>query len=217
MKEREYTPKRKWRIECTEEKLRLIANSVEDITRFIGGQPQMMYCLSLFDHGNEIGEYMHQNLRPMMHPNMTSDCVGWNGRCTDNKYVRHNVAQGYATYKSILHALATEYDWDNVHSGFVLTCEEGGELMDVRPVDENEPERTDYWTATNPDGKQYTYRSNPLRRQWANGWGWEASDGSWYIGEDGTKALVELLRLPRLTWEDEPYKFTVLKPKKDGK
>ena len=98
--EREYTPKRKWRIECTEEKLRLIANSVEDITRFIGGQPQMMYCLSLFDHGNEIGEYMHQNLRPMMHPNMTSDCVGWNGRCTDNKYVRHNVAQGYATYKS---------------------------------------------------------------------------------------------------------------------
>lgn len=177
----------------------------------------MMYCLSLFDHGNEIGEYMHQNLRPMMHPNMTSDCVGWNGRCTDNKYVRHNVAQGYATYKSILHALATEYDWDNVHSGFVLTCEEGGELMDVRPVDENEPERTDYWTATNPDGKQYTYRSNPLRRQWANGWGWEASDGSWYIGEDGTKALVELLRLPRLTWEDEPYKFTVLKPKKDGK
>lgn len=217
MKEREYTPKRKWRIECTEEKLRLIANSVEDITRFIGGQPQMMYCLSLFDHGNEIGEYMHQNLRPMMHPNMTSDCVGWNGRCTDNKYVRHNVAQGYATYKSILHALATEYDWDNVHSGFVLTCEEGGELMDVRPVDENEPERTDYWTATNPDGKQYTYRSNPLRRQWAKGWGWEASDGSWYIGEDGTKALVELLRLPRLTWEDEPYKFTVLKPKKDGK
>lgn len=217
MKEREYTPKRKWRIECTEEKLRLIANSVEDITRFIGGQPQMMYCLSLFDHGNEIGEYMHQNLRPMMHPNMTSDCVGWNGRCTDNKYVRHNVAQGYATYKSILHALATEYDWDNVHSGFVLTCEEGGELMDVRPADENEPERTDYWTATNPDGKQYTYRSNPLRRQWADGWGWEASDGSWYIGEDGTKALVELLRLPRLTWEDEPYKFTVLKPKKDGK
>lgn len=217
MKEREYTPKRKWRIECTEEKLRLIANSVEDITRFIGGQPQMMYCLSLFDHGNEIGEYMHQNLRPMMHPNKTSDCVGWNGRCTDNKYVRHNVAQGYATYKSILHALATEYNWDNVHSGFVLTCEEGGELMDVRPVDENEPERTDYWTATNPDGKQYTYRSKPLRRQWANGWGWEASDGSWYIGEDGTKALVELLRLPRLTWEDEPYKFTVLKPKKDGK
>lgn len=217
MKEREYTPKRKWRIECTEEKLRLIANSVEDITRFIGGQPQMMYCLSLFDHGNEIGEYMHQNLRPMMHPNMTSDCVGWNGRCTDNKYVRHNVAQGYATYKSILHALATEYDWDNVHSGFVLTCEEGGELMDVRPADENEPERTDYWTATNPDGKQYTYRSHPLRRQWADGWGWEASDGSWYIGEDGTKALVELLRLPRLTWEDEPYKFTVLKPKKDGK
>lgn len=65
MSKQEYTPKRRWRIECTEEKLRLIANSVEDITRFIGGQPQMMYCLSLFDHSNEIGEYMRQNVRPM--------------------------------------------------------------------------------------------------------------------------------------------------------
>ena len=44
MKNKEYTPKRKWRIECTEEKLRLIADMVEDVTRFIGGQPQMMNC-----------------------------------------------------------------------------------------------------------------------------------------------------------------------------
>lgn len=217
MSKQEYTPKRKWRIECTEEKLRLIANSVEDITRFIGGQPQMMTCLMSFDNGNEIGEFMRRNVRPMMHPNLESDCVGWNGRCTDNKYVRRDVAQGYATYKSILHALATEYDWDNVHSGFVLTCEEGGELMDVRPIDEEELERVDYWTATDPDGKQCTFRSKPLRRQWANGWTWDPSDGGSYIGKDGTKALMELLKLPKLTWEDEPYKFTILKPKRDGK
>lgn len=207
--------KRRWRIECTEEKLRLIANSVEDVTRFIGGQPQLMYCLMLFKNGHEIGEYMRQTIRPMMHPNMDSDCVGWNGRCTDNKWVRRDVAQGYATYKSILHALATEYDWDNVHSGLTLTCEEGGELMDVRPVNEEEPERVGYWTATNPDGKQYTFRSKPLRRQWANGWCWEPSDGGSYVGEEGTAALIELLRLPKLTWDDDPYKFTVLKPKEN--
>lgn len=216
MRINEYTPKRKWRIECTEEKLRLIANSVEDVTRFIGGQPQLMYCLSLFDNGNKIGEYMHQNVRPMMYPDMDSDCVGWNGRCTDNQYVRRDVAQGYATYKSILHALATEYDWNNVHSGFVLTCEEGGELMDVRPVDDNEPQRTDYWTATNPDGRQCTFRSKPVRRQYADGWCWAPSDGGSYMGESGTVALMSLLKIPELTWEDEPYKFTVLKPNKDG-
>lgn len=217
MKNNEYTPKRKWQITCTEEKLRLIANSVEDVTRFIGGQPQLMYCLSLFGNGNETGEFMRQNVRPMMHPNMTSDCVGWDGRCTDNKYVRRDVAQGYATYKSILHALDTEYDWDSCHGGFVLTCEEGGELMDVRPIDEEEPERIDYWTATNPNGEQYTYTSKPLRRQWANGWFWESSDGGSYICAEGTAALIELLNLPKLTWDDEPYKFTILKPKKYGK
>lgn len=217
MSKQEYTPKRRWRIECTEEKLRLIANSVEDITRFIGGQPQMMYCLSLFDHSNEIGEYMRENVRPMMNLGMKGDCVCWDGRDTTNKYVRREVAQGYATYKSILHALATEYDWDNVHSGFILTCEEGGELMNVRPVDEDEPRRIDYWTATNPDGKQCTFRSKPVRRQWANGLGWEPSDGGLYIGKEGTAALMELLKLPKLTWDDEPYKFSVLKPKRDGK
>ena len=217
MSKQEYTPKRRWRIECTEEKLRLIANSVEDITRFIGGQPQMMNCLMMFDNCNEIGEYMRENVRPMMNLGMKGDCVCWDGHDTTNKYVRREVAQGYAAYKSILSALANEYDWNNVHSGFILTCEEGGELMDVRPVDETEPERIDYWMATNPDGRQYTVRSKPVRREWANGWTWDPSAGRSYIGEDGTKALIEMLRLPKLTWADEPYKFSVLKPKRDGK
>lgn len=107
-----------------------------------------------------------------------------------------------------------EYDWHNVHSGTPLTCEEGGELMDVRPVDESEPEAVDYWTATDPDGRQLTFLSKPVRRQWANGWEWEPSAGGSYIGTRGTVALMELLGLPKLTWEDEPYKFTVLKPER---
>ena len=85
--------------------------------------------------------------------------------------------------------------------------------MDVRPVDESEPEAVDYWTATDPDGRQCTFCSKPLRRQWASGWCWEPSGGGIFIGEEGTKALMEMLGLPKLTWDDEPYKFTVLKPK----
>lgn len=183
MNKTEYTPKRKWRIECTEEKLRLMASMVEDVTRLIGGQPQMMNCLTMFDNGNEIGEFMRDNVRPMMLPDLDGDCVGWNGKGATNKYVRKEVAQGYAAYKSILAGLANEYDWHNVHSGTPLTCEEGGELMDVRPVDESEPEAVDYWTATDPDGRQYTFFSKPVRRQWANGWSWEPSEGGSFIGE----------------------------------
>lgn len=154
---------------------------------------------------------MLANVRPMMNLGCDGDCVGWNGRNTTNKYVRREVAQGYAAYKSILAALANEYDWNNVHSGTPLTCEEGGELMAVRPVDETEPEAVDYWTATDPDGRQLTFLSKPARRQWANGWSWGPSEGGTFIGEEGTKALMETLRLPKLTWNDEPYKFTVLK------
>ncbi len=191
-------------------------NMVEDITRFIGGQPQLMNCLMMFDNGNEIGEYMRDNVRPMMNLGMKGDCVCWNGRDTTNKYVRKEVAQGYATYKSILAGLANEYDWHNVHSGTPLTCEEDGELMNVHPVDESEPVVVEYWTATDPDDRQFTFRSKPVRRQWANGWTWDPSAGGSYIGEEGTKALIELLGLPKLTWDDEPYKFSVLKPRKNG-
>lgn len=216
MNKAEYTPKRKWRIECTEEKLRLMASMVEDVTRFIGGQPQMMNCLMMFDNGNEIGEYMRDNVRPMMNLGMKGDCVCWDGRDTTNKHVRREVAQGYATYKSILSALANEYDWNNVHSGTPLTCEDGGELMNVQPVDESESEAVDYWTAADPDGKQFVFRSKPVRRQWANGCGWNPSAGGSYIGGKGTNALIELLDLPKLSWYDEPYKFTISKPKMNG-
>lgn len=213
MKKTEYTPQRKWRIECTEEKLRLMASMVEDVTRLVGGQPQLMTCLTMFDNGNKIGEFMRDTVRPMMLPDLDGDCVGWNGRNASNKYVRKAVAQGYATYKSLLAGLANEYDWDNVHSGTPLTCKDGGELMDVRPVDESEPEEVHFWTATDPDGRQFTFRSKPVRRQWANGWRWHPSAGGRFIGVEGTKVLIELLGLPKLTWEDEPYKFTVLKSK----
>ena len=86
--------------------------------------------------------------------------------------------------------------------------------MDVRPVDDSEPEAVDYWTATDPNGKQYAFLSKPVRR--ANGWGWDPSDGGSFIGTEGTAALIGLLGLPKLTWEDEPYKFSVLKSRKNG-
>lgn len=203
MKKTEYTPKRKWRIECIEEKLRLI-----------GGRPQMMNCLTLFDNGNGIGDFMRDTVRPMMLPDLKGDCVGWNGRGASNKYVRKAVAQGYAAYKSLLAGLANEYDWNDVHSGTPLTCEERRRADGRASRCESEPEAVDFWTATDPDGRQFTFRSKPVRRQWANGWGWHPSAGGRFIGVEGTKALIELLGLPKLTWEDEPYKFTILKSKK---
>ena len=45
---------------------------------------------------------------------------------------------------------------------------------------------------------------------------WEPSAGGAWIGEEGTKVLMELLGLPKLTWDDEPYKFTILKTKRNG-
>lgn len=202
---------RKWIIECTEDKLRLMANSVEDVMRFISGQPQLMYSLMFFDNGRDVGDYLRQHVTPMLNPDLgTADCYGWDGRgCKISPHLRSYVAKSYATYKSILTALANEYDWHNVHSGRPLTCEEGGSLMTVRPAI-NEPEVKELWTATNPDGKQCIYLSKPVRRKWANCEGWEPSEGgSWYCSEFSAE-IIKALALPQLTWEDEPYRFQLV-------
>lgn len=214
-KTREYTPKRKWRITCTEEKLRLMADCVEDCSRLLAGQTDMSNTLMPLENFCEIRDIMEERVRPLIVPDLPyrGSSYGWNGGHCPVEWQRKTIAQGYATYKSLLAGLAREYNWNNVHSGTPLTCELGGELMDVRPVDESEPETVDYWTAADPDGRQYTFRSKPVRCEWANGWGWEPSAGGSYIGEEGTKVLMELLGLPKLTWDDEPYGFTILKPK----
>ena len=214
MSKKEYTPKRKWRITCTEEKLRLMADCVEDCSRLLAGQTDMSNTLMPLENFCEIRDIMEERVRPLIVPDLPyrGSSYGWNGGHSV-EWQRKTIAQGYATYKSLLAGLAREYNLNNVHSGTPLTCELGGELMDVRPIDEDEPERVDFWTATDPDGKQCAFRSKPMRRQWANGWGWEPSEGGSYIGEEGTAALIELLGLPKLTWEDEPYGFTILKPK----
>ena len=208
---------RRWIIECDEEKLRLMASMVEDVTRFLCGQPDMMSCLAAFDNGHEVGEMMLDTIKPMMNPELgRHESYGWNGGRCPNKWQRHDIAQGYAAYKSILAALANEYDWNNVHSGTPLTCEEGGALMRVRPAIE-EPEVKEMWTATNPDGKQCIYRSKPVRRTWANGESWEPSEGGSWFCSDFSAEIIKTLGLPKLTWEDEPYRFQVLTERKDGK
>lgn len=206
---------RRWLIECDEEKLRLIASSVEDISRFLAGQPEMMNCLMVLDNGNKIGEFMHRNIKPMVTPELDGNSAySWNGGRCPNKWQRGEIAQGYACYKSILQALAHEYEWHNTHSGPILTCEEGGSLMRVRPVDEeNAVEVTEYWLAANPDGKQCIFRSKPTRTTWANGDSWEPQEGGYWYSEELWRELSRFMHLPRLTWEDEPYKFTITTPK----
>ena len=208
---------KRWSIECNEDQLRLIANFVEDITRFECGQPQMMNCLHNFNNGNKAGEFMLQHITPMLSPElMPAASYGWNGGNSPNQHQRSDIAKGYCVYKSILSALAQEYNWDNVHSGTPLTCEEGGPLMKVRPIDEADAVVvTDYWLAANPNGEHCIFKSKPIRRKWANCMCWEPQSGGGYYTEELWKELSKIMKLPTLIWEDAPYKFTITTPKAD--
>lgn len=204
---------RKWLIECTEEQLLQIANCVEDISRFISGQPQLMSCLTLFDNCNEIGEQMLREITPKLNPELQGASYGWSGGRCPNDYQRKEIATSYCTYKSIRKAISEEYDHNDVHCGEILTCEEGGAPMKVMPVIESGVKVSDYWTATDPDGKQRIYLSKPRRFKYSNGEGWMPYESGYSINSEVTEMVRDIFKLPKLTWEDEPFKFQVVMPK----
>lgn len=208
MKEREYTPDRLWQITLTEDKMRLIAGCVEDCSRFLSGQTELYNTTSgLFPI--EDWQHLQEKLRDLKRyvtPDLShSSSYDYMGNGCPNDYQRKSIAQGYATYKSILHALATEYQWNNVHSRDPLTCEEGGNLMTVRPLPANTDKSRDYWLARDSHGYAL-HEEKPLWRKWANTEGWESR--RWYNPEY-TDIIREVFHLPELQPDDEPIRVTL--------
>ena len=133
---------RKFTITCTEEQLRLIANAVEDWSRFLGGQCEMQYATQ---YVKPVEDYfkVQEILRDQVHPFITPDLprnasYGWNGGNCPNYHQRKAIAMSYGIYRQILHFFALQHggnDW-NVYRGETLTCPEQGGLIKIEPLKE---------------------------------------------------------------------------------
>lgn len=69
-------PKR-YRIELSEDQLRLIINCVEDCHRFMGGQMELNHTTDCLDNWDEVQEEL-KKLHPLVTPNIPYNaCYGW--------------------------------------------------------------------------------------------------------------------------------------------
>lgn len=136
---KEYNPKKKYTITLSEEQLRLMANAIEDWSRFMTGQCEMFNatCLieptdAMFDVRKKLGE-----IEPYLTPDLPRGAsYGWSGSQCKNEAQRKAIAMSYGIYRQILHYLATVYEWNNVYSSPTLTCKEQGGLIEVKEVGE---------------------------------------------------------------------------------
>jgi hypothetical protein len=109
---------KKYRIELSEDQMSLVAQCLEDVSRFAAGQWAMENTVEAMvkglpfkeqiDRRDEAEEYLKQAKRvllPDMHDNASK---GYNGS--------EFIGNLYQIYKSILYRLAIDYKWENVHS-----------------------------------------------------------------------------------------------------
>ena len=113
---------KKYRIELTEEQMRLISNCLEDVSRFASGQWEMRYTIEEMLRGLEFDEAMKRReeveallnkVKRILLPNLA-----------DNQSKSYNgsdfIGNTYQIYRTILHCIAVENNWDNVYSSPAL-------------------------------------------------------------------------------------------------
>ena len=129
----------KYTLTVTESQLRLIADCVEDLSRFMSGQMELWNSTSRLDNFVELKERLNDlhSLVTLDLPRNTS--YGWNGGRCPNKNQEEFIAKTYAIYREIRHRLRVlTKDPDdenyNVYDSPTLTCKLGGGLPKIEKV-----------------------------------------------------------------------------------
>ena len=129
----------KYTLTVTESQLRLIADCVEDMSRFMGGQMELWNATSKLDNFVELKERLN-DLQSLVTPELPRNAsYGWNGGGCPNKHQEEFIAKTYAIYREIRHRLRVlNKDLNdenyNVYDSPTLTCELGGELPKIEKV-----------------------------------------------------------------------------------
>lgn len=129
----------KYTLTVTESQLRLIADCVEDMSRFMGGQMELWNATSKLNNFIELKERL-DDLHSSVTPNLPRNAsYGWNGGGCPNKHQEEFIAKTYAIYREIRHRLSVlnkdpNDENYNVYDSSTLTCKLGGELPKIEKV-----------------------------------------------------------------------------------
>ena len=132
MKEKQY------RITVSESQLRMIADCVEDCSRFMSGQTELYNCTSMLDHMHDL----HDELKKMQHyvtPLLSRGAsYGWSGGSCPNDWQRKFIAASYYLYREIRHFDAVNRNVDTVYRSETLRCEDSGMPIVIEKVREED-------------------------------------------------------------------------------
>ena len=134
---------RKWRLTLTESQLRLIAQCVEDCSRFASGQTGLDNTIGYLRNVSSIIDLLGM-AKPIVAPELELNAsYGWDGGSCPNERQRKFIASTYYLYREILHCLTVERNKEedmswNVYLGETLRCADSGEPIKLEVVNETD-------------------------------------------------------------------------------
>ena len=117
---------KQYRITVSESQLRMIADCVEDCSRFMSGQTELYNCTSMLDHMHDLHDEL-KLLQLFVTPNLPRGAsYGWSGGSCPNEWQRKFIAASYYLYREIRHFDAVNRNVDTVYRSETLRCEDSG-------------------------------------------------------------------------------------------
>lgn len=130
---------KKYRVTLNERQLRIIAECVEDVSRFISGSMELWNATSQYlpDHHELHAELA--KLQQLVTPDLQrGSSHKWNGVSCKNKAQGQFIAESYYIYHEIMHQLLKDkVSAANVYHSPTLRCENSGEPITIEEVKES--------------------------------------------------------------------------------
>ena len=128
----------KYTLTVTEKQLILIANCLEDISRFLAGQTELWNTCAYLENCTEIRSKLKE-IKSLVTPNLPENgYYSWCGDGCENKKQAEYIAKTYTIYREILHKITVLNKFDNeeynVYNSPTLTSQLGGELPKIEKL-----------------------------------------------------------------------------------
>lgn len=125
---------KKFQITVNEHQLRLIADCLEDISRFMSGQMELWHATSNLDTYRQLADKLEE-LKPLVTPNLEQNAsYGWTGGDCPNERQKKLIAETYYLYRTMLYYIHKNDDNWNVYTSPTLRCEDSGEEIEIKEV-----------------------------------------------------------------------------------
>lgn len=138
--------KQLYKITLTREQLMLISRCVEDICRFASGDMDLQHTTETLiddmDRPESLGirSFIAKNMisiRTRLFPDLGDyEHIGYDGGSKDKINRKRLIGNTYQIYRSILHQLAIDENWNNVYSDITLPSGDMGTIK-VERVDDD--------------------------------------------------------------------------------